>query len=92
MSIKVSIPEGHVIPREQVLTNLTALQNEDTITWIGHSTFLIRLGGKTIITDPFFSPNAGPVALGPRRYIGPAIKLAELPKTDLFAIIQIFFI
>ena len=35
MSIKVSIPEGHVIPTEQVLTNLTALENEDTITWIG---------------------------------------------------------
>jgi N-acyl-phosphatidylethanolamine-hydrolysing phospholipase D len=64
----------------QFLQDLVALENEDTITWIGHVTFLIRIGGKTIITDPFFSPNAGPLALGPRRYISPAIKLSELPK------------
>ncbi|NCU50755.1 MAG: MBL fold metallo-hydrolase, partial [Candidatus Fonsibacter lacus] len=79
MAIKVKVPEDHVIPKDKVLPSLTALENEDTITWIGHVTFLIRLGGKTIITDPFFSPNAGPVALGPRRYIDPAIKLADLP-------------
>jgi L-ascorbate metabolism protein UlaG (beta-lactamase superfamily) len=83
MSIKVKVPEDHVVPKDKVLPDLAALENEDTITWIGHVTFLIRLGGKTIITDPFFSPNAGPLALGPRRYIGPAIKLSELPKTDL---------
>ena len=83
MAIQVKVPEDHVIPKDKVLPSLTALENEDTITWIGHVTFLIRLGGKTIITDPFFSPNAGPVALGPRRYIDPAIKLADLPKTDL---------
>ena len=81
--IKVKIPEGHVVPKQNVLSELTTLENEDTITWIGHATFLIRLGGKTIITDPFFSPNAGPLALGPRRYIDPAIKLSELPKVDL---------
>ncbi len=51
--------------------------------WIGHVTFLIRIGGKTIITDPFFSPNAGPLALGPRRFVDPAIKLTDLPKIDL---------
>ena len=83
MAVKVKVPEDHVIPKDKVLPSLAALENEDTITSIGHSTFLIRLGGKTIITDPFFSPNAGPVALGPRRYIDPAIKLADLPKTDL---------
>jgi hypothetical protein len=80
MAVKVKIPEDHVVPKDTVLPSLAALENEDTITWIGHVTFLIRLGGKTIITDPFFSPNAGPLALGPRRYINPAIKLSELPK------------
>jgi len=25
-----------------------------SITWLGHATFLIKLGGKTIITDPIF--------------------------------------
>ena len=66
MAVKVKIPEDHVVPKDTVLTSLAALENEDTITWIGHVTFLIRIGGKTIITDPFFSPNAGPLALGPK--------------------------
>jgi L-ascorbate metabolism protein UlaG (beta-lactamase superfamily) len=83
MAVEVKIPEDHVIPKDQVSQNLIALENEDTVTWIGHVTFLIKLGGKTIITDPFFSPNAGPLALGPRRYIDPAIQLSKLPKIDL---------
>ena len=29
---------------------------------IGHATFLIKLGETTIITDPVFSKNAGPVS------------------------------
>ncbi len=83
MAIKVKVPEDHVLPKDKILPSLATLENEDTVTWIGHATFLIRIGGKTIITDPFFSPNAGPLALGPRRYISPAIKLSELPKIDL---------
>ncbi|RLD76922.1 MAG: hypothetical protein DRJ07_15485 [Bacteroidetes bacterium] len=27
---------------------------EDMIVWLGHATFFIRIGGKTIITDPIF--------------------------------------
>src|SRR4028119_2305404 len=32
----------------------------DMIAWLGHATFLIRLGGKTLITDPVFF-NASPL-------------------------------
>ena len=55
----------------------------DYIAWIGHATFLIKLGNTTIITDPLFSKNTGPLIFGPKRYIDPAIKLKEIPKTDL---------
>ena len=83
MAIKVNIPKDHVIKKEEAISQLNALANEDTITWIGHATFLIKIGDKTIITDPFFSPNAGPVELGPRRYVDPGIPLSKLPKIDL---------
>lgn len=86
MAIKVNIPQDHIIKSDDVLAKLKSLEDKDTITWIGHSTFLIRLGGKTIITDPFFSPNAGPLALGPRRYIDPAISLEQLPNIDLLLV------
>ena len=51
--------------------------------WIGHATFLIKLGNTTIITDPFFSKNSGPLIFGPKRYVDPAIQLDQLPKTNL---------
>ncbi|MFM7673820.1 MAG: MBL fold metallo-hydrolase [Candidatus Fonsibacter sp.] len=82
MAVKFEIPKNHVVPKDEVLKNLQALENSNTITWIGHCTFLIKIDGKTIITDPFFSKNAGPLALGPRRFIDPAIPLDKLPKTD----------
>ena len=41
------------------------------------------MGNTTIITDPLFSKNTGPLIFGPKRYVDPAIKLKEVPKTDL---------
>ena len=58
--------------------------NNDYIAWIGHATFLIKLGNTTIITDPLFSKNTGPLIFGPKRYVDPAINLNEIPKTDIF--------
>jgi len=46
--------------------------------------FLIKLGDTTIITDPLFSKNAGPLVFGPKRYIDPAIPLNKIPKINLF--------
>ena len=50
---------------------------------IGHATYLIKLGDTTIITDPVFSKNAGPLIFGPDRFTEPALDLNEIPKTDL---------
>jgi L-ascorbate metabolism protein UlaG (beta-lactamase superfamily) len=54
------------------------------ITFIGHSTFLIRTASTVMITDPVFTPHAGPFGrLGPPRVRPPAIALADLPRVDL---------
>jgi len=82
--IKVKIPRTHVIDRSEVLKNIKNLENEDYIVWIGHATFIIKLGSTTIITDPYFSKNAGPVIFGPKRYVKPAIKLNDIPEINLF--------
>jgi len=81
--IKIEFPDNHVVPREQVLKNLKENSQNDYIAWIGHATFLIKLGNTTIITDPLFSKNTGPLIFGPKRYVDPAIQLKEIPKTDL---------
>ena len=82
--IDITVPKYHVIDKKIVKENLEKLKNDDYIAWIGHATFLIKLGETTIITDPVFSKNAGPLVFGPKRYVEPAIELKEIPKTDVF--------
>tara|TARA_Y100000389_G_scaffold553_1_gene495 strand:- start:142 stop:1209 length:1068 start_codon:yes stop_codon:yes gene_type:complete len=82
--IDLTVPKDHVIDKKIVKENLEKLKNDDYIAWIGHATFLIKLGDTTIITDPVFSKNAGPLIFGPKRYVEPALKLNEIPKTDIF--------
>ena len=82
--LDMTVPEDHIITKEKVLSDLDKLKNDDYIGWIGHATFLIKLGDNTIITDPVFSKNAGPLIFGPKRFTKPALKLKEIPPVDLF--------
>jgi len=82
--IDMTVPKEHVINKELVLSDLKKHENEDYIALIGHATYLIKLGDTTIITDPVFSKNAGPLIFGPDRFTEPALSLNEIPKTDLF--------
>ena len=79
-----SVPKDFVINKQIVLEDLNKHKDDDYIAWIGHATYLIKLGETTIITDPVFSKNAGPLIFGPNRFTKPAIDLNELPRTDLF--------
>lgn len=55
--------------------------------WIGHSTVLLRVDGFTILTDPVFSTRIGlgfgPVTVGMKRLVHPAVELSALPEPDL---------
>jgi N-acyl-phosphatidylethanolamine-hydrolysing phospholipase D len=60
-----------------------ALQRDPSITWIGHSTFLVRMDGAAFLTDPMFSQRASPFSfMGPRRMVPPGVPLAALPRVD----------
>jgi len=51
-----------------------------TVTWIGHSTVLVQLGGVNILMDPIWSDRASPVSwAGPKRYTKPGIPFEALP-------------
>jgi L-ascorbate metabolism protein UlaG (beta-lactamase superfamily) len=53
----------------------------DYISWMGHSTFIINIGGKRVMTDPVF----GSVPLHKRRVQFP-YKIEELPHIDYILI------
>ena len=57
---------------------------EVAITFIGHSTFLIRTARTVFIVDPVFTSHAGPFGItGPPRVRRPGLSPAELPDVDL---------
>lgn len=68
-------PQYHV-PRAAV--------NLVTLTWVGHSTFLIQIGGLNVLTDPIWSLHASPVpGIGPRRLVEAAVRFRDLPPIDI---------
>jgi L-ascorbate metabolism protein UlaG (beta-lactamase superfamily) len=53
-------------------------------TWLGHSTVLLELDGRRVLTDPVFGQRVSPVGfIGPRRFHPVPAELAELPPLDL---------
>lgn len=55
-----------------------------TATWVGHSTVLLQVGGRNVLTDPVFSQRAFPVQwAGPRRVMDAALSIDALPPLDV---------
>jgi len=52
---------------------------EPSLTWIGHASFVLRLGGKLIAIDPVFSTRLGVV----RRLTPPGVLPEQLPPIDV---------
>jgi L-ascorbate metabolism protein UlaG (beta-lactamase superfamily) len=78
------VPDGHVLPPDAVLAGLQRHAGTDSVTWLGHASFLIRLDGRTILTDPFLSEHASPLPpLGPERFAPPGLTAARLPRIDI---------
>jgi L-ascorbate metabolism protein UlaG (beta-lactamase superfamily) len=58
--------------------------NSVAITFINQASFLIRLPGALVLTDPIFSERCSPVSwAGPKRVRPPGIALADLPRPDV---------
>jgi L-ascorbate metabolism protein UlaG (beta-lactamase superfamily) len=53
---------------------------KDALTWIGHATFLVQLGGKSALFDPVMSERLS--AFIPRN-VAPGLGWSALPKVDL---------
>jgi N-acyl-phosphatidylethanolamine-hydrolysing phospholipase D len=72
-------PPLEVLPNDGAAIRANGVK--PTLTWIGHATFLVQLGGLNILTDPTWSDRASPVAFaGPRRIIPPGLRFEDLPR------------
>jgi N-acyl-phosphatidylethanolamine-hydrolysing phospholipase D len=56
---------------------------EIRVTWIGHASFLLQMGGRNVLLDPHFGPRASPFRfMGPKRFVPPGLALDALPPID----------
>ena len=76
--------DGLVLSREEALAGLA--MRGDSLTWLGHSTVLIRLGGLAILTDPVFPVGFSLESPLPHRHATPPIGLEDLPRIDIVVI------
>ncbi|MCP4753242.1 MAG: hydrolase [Proteobacteria bacterium] len=83
---KPEIPKGHVLGESVAMTDFNRRSGSDSLTWIGHTTYLLRLENKILLTDPFFGDVASPLPIGPERYVKPAISLKNLPPIDALVV------
>lgn len=75
-------------PVPVVKTDLKSLDpDKDVVIWLGHSSYFIRLGGKTLLIDPVFSAYASPFFFSTRAFKGTSLYTADdMPHIDYLLI------
>lgn len=76
--LTVQIPQAEKKEFDRIKQN----RSQFSITWIGHSTFLIQVAGLNILTDPVWAKRMG----FQKRLTEPGIPLTQLPEIDIVLI------
>lgn len=81
-------PGGYDFPSDKPDAAFLRLnRSETTLTWLGHATFLLQVGGLNILTDPHLTERASPLSFaGPKRYVEPPLSFDELPHIDVVVV------
>ncbi len=83
---RIAVPPGLLLPAEEARDAWYQAGDDERLLWLGHASFLLRIGGRTILVDPFLSDVAGPGRFGPKRFSPPGLPIAFLPPIDLLVI------
>lgn len=74
-----TVPDG-AIPIQRLDRATLDAAPEHSLYRLGHSTILMKLGGRWWLTDPVFAQRASPLRwFGPKRFHAPPIALRDLP-------------
>jgi len=87
----INKPEGFIpgspLPAEPFDISQWNGQRDLQFAWLGHTTFLIKIDGKVILSDPMFSQRAGSFGwLSPVRYSKTLASTDILPEVDMVLI------
>lgn len=73
---EIHIPSDFVYPNPESIVDPTL----PTVTWLGHSTFLMEISGIRFLTDPVWCEKLSIV--GPKRLQKPPVDIVDLPPID----------
>lgn len=80
-------PVDHFLGHRATVAGLLKSGTGNRLTWLGHSSFLLRLSGRNILLDPFLSDYATSIPpFGPKRYTPPGLPVEKLPGIDFLII------
>jgi len=75
-------------PLPSVKTDLKNIQSDKPVlAWFGHSSYFLKIEGKTILVDPVFSGHASPVSFFLANYAGSNVySVEDFPEIDVLVI------
>lgn len=79
MSKKKDLAQTIEREKHPVIEKLKENKHDFSITWIGHSSFLVQMGGKNILLDPVFATWMGVQ----KRLTKPGLQIEDLPNIDI---------
>jgi N-acyl-phosphatidylethanolamine-hydrolysing phospholipase D len=81
------VPVGHALAPAEAAAGLAEHAEVESLTWLGHAAFLLRIGGKNVLLDPYLGEFASPVrGFGPRRFVPAAFGPDRLPPIDVLIV------
>lgn len=84
---KERLRPDHPLPMLKTDIRALAAKPDDTVVWLGHSSFFLHLGGRNVLVDPVFSAYAAPVFFMNRAFAGDyPYSPADMPDIDCLAI------
>lgn len=79
-----AVPDKDILPEPLDIKSFLQSEGGDKMVWLGHSSFLMRLSGQTLLIDPMFSPVAAPHPwLGTKRFSELPFEPADIPAVDI---------
>ncbi|MGH7481501.1 MAG: MBL fold metallo-hydrolase [Longimicrobiales bacterium] len=85
--IEPAPPAGALPVVDSEIAYPAASPDELRVTWVGHATLLVQIGGLNILTDPIWARRASPVTwAGPARLVPAAPALESLPPIHVVLI------
>ncbi len=77
------VPKDFIYPNPNEQVDL----ERPLVTWVNHSTFWVRAGGKSLLIDPIWGKRCSPLRfLGPKRLHPPSPKLETITQLDVVVI------